>query len=341
MSKHETSRGFTLVELLVVIAIIGVLVALLLPAVQAAREAARRTQCTNNLKQLGLAAHNYHDVYNAFPPGVAKYTRSASAGVPGYASLCQSWITRLLPFLEQTSIEIPFELPGTSWTGVSAGPGGPASKIMLQVVLCPSDVMKPIRGTSARSAFAPTNYVACTGSDQRWVRATMGNSWDGRPQRRHQGMFRTSSWVRLGDVIDGTSNTMAFSEVQLGGPVGNGPLIANTGSGGLIDCLAGNPAGGVNNNYPRGWSWYAAKYAHSWGYTALIPPNDRVTLMSGRDCIAQQAGSEVGLGARSWHPGGVLVAMGDGSTRFVSETIDIVAWRAAATIAGGESLNLP
>jgi prepilin-type N-terminal cleavage/methylation domain-containing protein len=341
MSEQRANRGFTLVELLVVIAIIGVLVALLLPAVQAAREAARRTQCTNNLKQLGLAAHNYHDVYSAFPPGVSRYTRSASAGVPGYASLDQSWATRLLPFLEQTTIQISYELPGTSWTGASAGPGTATSKIMLPVFLCPSDVKKPVRGTSAISAYAPTNYVACTGDDQRFVRATSGNSWDGRPQRLHQGMFRTSSWVSLGDAIDGTSNSMAFSEVRLGGPLGNGLLISNDGAGGLVNCLAGAPTGNVNNDYPRGWSWYAAKYAHSWGYTALIPPNDQVTLRAGYDCIGEQTGSEVGLGARSWHPGGVLVAMGDGSTRFVSETIDIVAWRAAATIAGKEAIQLP
>jgi prepilin-type N-terminal cleavage/methylation domain-containing protein len=338
-AQKKRIRAFTLVELLVVIAIIGVLVALLLPAVQAAREAARRTQCTNNLKQLGLAAHNYHDVYQAFPAGVSRFTRGG--GVPGYASLCQSWATRLLPFLEQTTVQVSYDLPGTSWTGVSAGPGTATSKIMLPVFLCPSDVMKPVRGTSPVSAYAPTNYVACTGDDQRFVRATAGMSAQGGFQRLRQGMFRTISWTRIADVNDGTANTMAFSEVRLGGPLGNGVLISNEGAGGLINCLAGAPTGNVNNDYPRGWSWYAAKYAHSWGYTALIPPNDQVTLRAGYDCVGEQTGSEVGLGARSWHPGGVLVAMADGSTRFVSETIDIVAWRAAATIAGKEVVQLP
>ena len=332
LRKH--SRAFTLVELLVVIAIIGILIALLLPAVQAAREAARRSQCTNNLKQLSLALHNYHDINKSFPAGVSAYTLGGD--VPGAAQLHQNWMTRLLPFIEQSSIEISYVLPpSTSWTGSSAGPGDAAAQVLLQVALCPSD-----KGAVLVEQFAPTNYVACTGDDQRFVRATMGTSTDGRLQRLHQGMLRKSSWVKIAELKDGTSNTMAISECKLGGPSGDGPLISNEGAGGLLACLGGTPTMNVDNSYPRGWSWYAGKYAHSWGFTALIPPNDKVTAMTGYDCIGEQAGSEVGLGARSHHPGGVNVGMADGSVRFVSETIDLVAWRAAATIAGKESKGL-
>ncbi|NLS93810.1 MAG: DUF1559 domain-containing protein [Planctomycetaceae bacterium] len=329
LRKHPSA--FTLVELLVVIAIIGILIALLLPAVQAAREAARRSQCTNNLKQLSLSLHNYHDINKAFPAGVSAYTQGGN--VPGFASLRQSWITRLLPFLEQSAIEIDYVTPGTTWTGANVGDA--AAEVMLSVVLCPSDKGSPVNSTKA-----PTNYVACTGDDQRFVRATSGTSWDGRLQRLHQGVLRTSSWVKISELKDGTSNTMAISECKLGGPAGDGPLISNEGAGGLLACLGGTPTMNVDNEYPRGWSWFAAKYAHSWGFTALIPPNDKVTAMTGYDCIGEQAGSEVGLGARSHHPGGVNAGMADGSVRFVSETIDLVAWQAAATIAGKESKGL-
>lgn len=324
-------RGFTLVELLVVIAIIGILIALLLPAVQAAREAARRSQCTNNLKQLSLSTHNYHDVYKAFPPGSSAYTQGG--GVPGYTSLNQSYISRLLPFIEQSSLEIEFTRPGTLWTGANLG--DQHAEVLLKAVLCPSDISRPCNSTKG-----PTNYVACTGDDQRFVRATAGNSPDGRPQTRHRGVFKRSQWTIMSEIKDGTSNTMSISECRLG-PTGNGLPISYD-PGALLTCLSGSPSGTVDVNYPRGWSWYAAKYAHSWGYTAFVPPNDKVTFAAGYDCIGDtEVGSDCGLGARSWHPGGVNVAMADGSVRFVSETVDLVAWRAAATIAGMEATPLP
>ena len=276
--------------------------------------------------------HNYHDVNKAFPAGVAAYTQGG--GIPGWTSLRQSWITRLLPFIEQGAVQITYDVPSTTWTG--AGPGNLAAEVLLNVVMCPSDVSRPVNSTKG-----PTNYVACTGDDRRFVRATAGNSWDGKPQRRHMGIMRTSSWVKIAELMDGTSNTMAISECQLGPPLGQGIQISNDGAGGLLTCLSGSPSGTVDVDYPRGWSWYAAKYAHSWGFTAMIAPNDRITKAAGYDCIGEQAGSEVGLGARSFHPGGVNVGMADGSVRFVGETVDLVAWKAAATIGGGETARLP
>lgn len=161
--RLRRSLGFTLVELLVVIAIIGILVALLLPAVQAARAAARRMQCSNNLKQLGLAMHNYHDVAKRFPPGSICYTNGGD--VPGFGSLNQSWATRVLPFIEQTAIadSLDMAIRGTLWTGVPTSPIGNAqAEMLLPAFLCPQDQMKKVQST-----FAPNNYVACTGADER------------------------------------------------------------------------------------------------------------------------------------------------------------------------------
>jgi prepilin-type N-terminal cleavage/methylation domain-containing protein len=151
---RKQRTGFTLVELLVVIAIIGILVALLLPAVQAAREAARRMQCGNNQKQFGLAMHNYHDVYKKFPYGVLRFDNTAAGGnVDSWASSQITWIGRLLPYLEQQPLydRINFSLhPGTGNTAVI--------NQELPFVRCPSD-----RRIKAINSRAPTNYVGCIG----------------------------------------------------------------------------------------------------------------------------------------------------------------------------------
>ncbi len=321
------TRAFTLVELLVVIAIIGILIALLLPAVQAAREAARRAQCTNNTKQLSLALHNYHDTYKKFPPGSVGCTGGASVG-----SLDQSWITRILPYIEQNAIydQLDMVTPGTLWTG--AGPGNLQAEIMLSAVLCPSDEKKP-----CHSNHAPNNYVACTGSDERFARYTGTTSHsNGRSARMNSGIFKRGLYHSISEAKDGTSNTMAVSECKLGFPVSR-----EGGWGGIAACISGSPSGTLETSTPRGWSWYAAKYSTSWGYTALLSPNDRATELAGFDCDEHNPGSHTALGARSYHPGGVNVGMGDGSVKFVSDTIDLTIWHAAATMRGKEAVSLP
>ena len=334
--RLRRSLGFTLVELLVVIAIIGILVALLLPAVQAARAAARRMQCSNNLKQLGLAMHNYHDVAKRFPPGSICYTNGGD--VPGFGSLNQSWATRVLPFIEQTAIadSLDMAIRGTLWTGVPTSPIGNAqAEMLLPAFLCPQDQMKKVQST-----FAPNNYVACTGADERACRNTNGVSvLNGKTARVNSGIFKRSEWAGLNSINDGTSNTMMLSECRLGKPWNTTGLDNNV--GGFTACITGTDGlvfkADQDANYPRGWSWYGAKYPHSWAYTALLPPNDKFT--SNHECDGGNSLS--GFAARSWHPGGVQTVLADGSVTFVSDSIDIFVWRAVATMSGGESLSLP
>ena len=186
-------RGFTLIELLVVIAIIAVLIALLLPAVQQAREAARRTQCKNNLKQLGLALHNYHDVHNRFPMECYWGLKAGGAYLPYH----HTWLSGVLPYIEQTALynSIDFKLP--AWNG-TVGPR-PHVATQLPALLCPSDGgLQPVTGTHG---VAITNYAAAHGYDW-WSRGPMDRQggqeiWSG-------GIFTPQLSSRIGDITDGT-----------------------------------------------------------------------------------------------------------------------------------------
>jgi len=188
MNVQRIRRGFTLVELLVVIAIIGVLVALLLPAVQAAREAARRSSCGNNLKQLGLGMHNYHDTFFALPYGATTY--HPNVGRDGW-----SWFARVLPFIEEDNL-----YDTCNFNLRMNGTGGGGSAIFAQHVdsmLCPSD-STAIQETGTGWQTPLQNYVACYGD------TTFGNG---------SGMFKLNDVVRFRDCTDGTSNTLLLGEV--------------------------------------------------------------------------------------------------------------------------------
>lgn len=201
MSTKRNSHGFTLIELLVVIAIIAVLIALLLPAVQQAREAARRTQCKNNLKQIGLALHNYHDAFQTFPPGYIA-NANTSQTTPGWG-----WCSMLLPYLDQTPLynQLNFNLP------VEAPSNRPASSTRIPMFLCPSDLYTGgtfnITSDPANSVVvmpaSPSSYAGCTGNDASDVddRTTGGN-----------GVLFRNSRVRFADIRDGTTNTIAVGE---------------------------------------------------------------------------------------------------------------------------------
>lgn len=323
-AKRPTSDGFTLVELLVVIAIIGVLIALLLPAVQAAREAARRSSCLNNLKQLGLALHHFHDSRRSFPPGRG-----------GPAPTVFSAQAYLLPYVEQGGLhsQINFSLAPTN-LGIagkvySGAANAAAAAEVVATLQCPSD---PAGGRVAGSTFGGTNYVACAGSGM------LGNG----TLNLADGAFFTMSKTRFADLLDGSSHTVAFSERQLGTGAATTQLAANEiplyilelGPG--IDVSPGACAALATGEWyaERGAKWILGNYGNTI-YNHYHPPNARDW-----DCmnLAQQKGQ---MGARSYHPGGVNVLLCDGSVRFVADGIDLGIWRAAATRALNEPEQLP
>jgi prepilin-type N-terminal cleavage/methylation domain-containing protein/prepilin-type processing-associated H-X9-DG protein len=197
--------GFTLVELLVVIAIIGILVALLLPAIQAAREAARRIQCGNNLHQLGVALHNYHDVHQTFPPDAIWTARNRPPAATTGEERNFTWMCLLLPFLEQAPLhaQINFSIPALNQTipqGSTVPPGKPLREVVLKNLLCPSDT--PFKSLPHR--FGYTSYAGSAGWDSH--RRLHGDE-------RLAGVFPLMDNVAIGDIRDGTSNVIAVGEV--------------------------------------------------------------------------------------------------------------------------------
>ena len=310
--------AFTLVELLVVIAIIGVLIALLLPAVQAAREAARRTQCNNNLKQMGLALQSYESNCRVFPPARLDWPMVFSVHA------------RLLPFSEQTNLQnlCNFNVPPLNF-GLPAPMDGAANaqaaRTVVPMFLCPSD-----RASITGSAFGPTNYVINIGSGT--INGGLIDVGDG--------VFVTNRGLGFRDVTDGSSNTAAFSETLLGdGLTPSGPApndyrreIFSVPGGNLPDpatCASGS--GGVWNG-SRSAKWINGHYGDTL-YNHFYTPN-----ATNWDCGNDY--NNMGLvSARSNHSGGVNVLFCDGHVQFVSDAVALPAWRAVSTRQGGEVAN--
>ncbi|MEX2111893.1 MAG: DUF1559 domain-containing protein [Pirellulales bacterium] len=317
--QRRRSAGFTLVELLVVIAIMGVLVAILLPAIQAARESSRRSSCMNNLRQLGVALQNIHDVKRKFPSG---------RGAPPPKIF--SALAYLLPYVEEQSLEGLVDFSQAPVFVVVAGVPypGDANKLAatspLPLLLCPSDVSE---GRVAGSEFAATNYAACAGSGA--VASGTINPSDG--------VFFYGSAIGLHHITDGSSHTVALSERTLGTgdslaapPPGRvGAYIMEVNNSVTIDATScANPASGGFYS-ERGAKWILGNYGNTI-YNHFYTPN-----ASNWDCmnLPQQKGL---FAARSEHPGGVNVLFCDSSVRFVFDSVDITLWRAAATRAGSE-----
>jgi len=327
-------RAFTLVELLVVIAIIGLLIALLLPAVQAAREAGRRMSCSNHLKQLGIALHEFHDANGRLPTGADSKPYPPA---PSHAHNFYRWsaLAHLLPYLEQANtydaLDLSVPLYGADFLVTTANRAGVA--IVLPVLLCPSDKQEPVA-----EGFGPTNYAACTGT-----------GIDGGTPFDTDGTFFINSQTRLADITDGASNTVFMSESLLGEGPEKTTNAAEVDSrrdysfftlAPLTDAICNKPVA-YNISNRRGFSWANGEYRCAL-YNHYYPPN-----YGQFDCIGVPIFGTVekryaGYGwrtARSEHPSAVNVLLGDGSVRPLRDQIDGVAWRGLATRAGGESVS--
>jgi prepilin-type N-terminal cleavage/methylation domain-containing protein len=316
-------RGFTLVELLVVIAIVGLLVALLLPAVQAARGAARRAACANNLRQIGLALHQHHDTHLQFPAG---------RGMP--LPRIFSPHAHLLPFLEAGNLQQLIDLnsapatfnvpPATIYDGAA---NYQAATTVAKVFLCPADATV---GRVPGVAFAGTNYAGTTGSG-----SDAGNLASA------DGVFFLNSKIGFRDITDGSSATVAFSERSLG--VGNASSGSPTSdprmamreiAAAVVPTMTTcDPNSAGMWNQERGAKWILGNYGNTL-YNHALSPNS-----ANADCLnaTQQKGQ---LAARSNHSGGVLTVRCDGSVQSASNTIHLAVWRNLATRSGGETLAL-
>lgn len=351
-------RAFTLIELLVVIAIIAVLIALLLPAVQQAREAARRSQCKNNLKQLGIALHNYHDTYNMFP-------------VQGFPSFCiqnnneidwrnGSFLVSILPFIDQAPLFNQWNF-NTAQRGAGsfgslgslcdagANANSSLSNRSIPGYLCPTDASPK----NAAGGAPGLNYAGNSGNSISWY----GN-WD---LTNQNGVINATRTVNVRDITDGTSNTLLMGEVKMGGIPGDfGNAVVNVGSPQPADGIGtlsnatyqaqaqayfnaglavwNNGAGGGSNSITSSHANWAVGSATQPVFNVLMTPNP-----NGPDVNANCNGcgpDNWGISAaRSFHTGGVHVAMADGSVRFIQNNINWTTWNNLGNRFDGQNLG--
>jgi len=332
LCKRQTCRaGFTLVELLVVIAIIGILVALLLPAVQAAREAARRISCANHLHQLAIAASNYHSVHGCFPAG-----RFREYGTIGECTWSQH--ARLLPYLEQVQLDTIIDY--NREPAYSVGRLQPISFFR-----CPSDIDRLADSDPdyeySHAQWGRNNYKGNAGNDV--------GIWDP-PDEQNNGIFLTNVVISVDDITDGTNQTALFSEAVLGD--GDSDNIDIPGDWFVIGiqnattqhvyqaCMNVTPQTGSSNQISHsGRNWIYGNYVPT-RYNHIMPPNRRSCTRAwggNSDAYVNDGGGATTASSR--HPGGVNLCTADGATRFISDDIDIRVWWALGSSDGGETID--
>jgi prepilin-type N-terminal cleavage/methylation domain-containing protein/prepilin-type processing-associated H-X9-DG protein len=359
-------RGFTLIELLVVIAIIAVLIALLLPAVQAAREAARRAQCVNNLKQMGLAIHNYHSTYDGLPPGGQSFSGGDGGGRPQLG-----WVqgpgrfsmkSRILPYMEMQPLfnTINFMVTPDPWLPGPTSPGAPlvngtyinstAAITKINAFICPSDSNDS--GLNNGGGNNPPqgkniSYANNSGLNR------YNNNWAMTGPTYFQGndccFTRPLSFA---SVTDGTSNTVIWSEwvkgkgfnvsgglnnVYQNGPGpnggGSGPamnIMGNQANLALANACQNTPFSTSSSWDYKGEAWIHEDSGRGGGFFMIQPPNRKACNCCGHESI---------VGASSYHSGGVNVSMLDGSVKFIKDTINPFTWYAISTIDWGETID--
>lgn len=328
LKKH----GFTLVELLVVIAIIGILAGLLLPAIQQAREAARRMSCSSNMRQIGLATMNYEAAYRVLPPGAVinfgtgDVTNSEPWGVYG----------RLLPFVEQQNVLARVDL-GVSWEGQMS-----IDYVRLPIFQCPSDPnIRRLHMEAGIPSVCPITYGFNHGV---WLVNNPTTNQSG------EGVFYPNSFLPMAAMLDGTSNTLLASEVKAWQALqrngGNPTTAAPTTPTELIAILQSAPEFRENGHteWPEG-------RVHQTGFTTTMPPNAKIHfvvdgLLRDLDYSSWEEGADglltptyAAITSRSHHVGSVQSVLMDGSVRTFPDQIDLAVWRALSTRGGGEVIN--
>lgn len=313
--KATNRQGFTLVELLVVIAIIGVLIALLLPAVQQAREAARRMECTNHLKQWALASHNFADTHSEFMPLGAM--NSGGTVEDGHTYQRITWPVFLWPFIEQTNLYDQYDITQAFYTS----PNINTHRQFVSGYYCPSDKVNVTQAKSDTYWRVMGNYVTNMGNTHLHQNAADQAIFSGSP-------FGVRHMYRFSSLTDGTSNTAGFSEILIASPDqiddNRGDMLNNEGSPGFMSINT------PNSRVPDQCRQCTAATTN--------PSNVAYRRMP---CSVVADNTEVQIAARSNHPGGVNVSLMDGSVRFVTETVNQNVWKAMLSGHGGEAFELP
>jgi prepilin-type N-terminal cleavage/methylation domain-containing protein len=371
--RRRRASGFTLVELLVVIAIIGILIALLLPAVQAARESARRIQCTNKVKQIALACHNHLSQHGSFPPGVPSATgrsgdmeRMCISGGTQVGAIFQGpiWSVAILGFIEEPALyQDMINCMNSTSDGFNAcddcehGAFGSLGEVTPSMYKCPSaESMKAssssMRGKIALELLSKGNYAACFGSEKYYsfMKPTLAGAFgpvaikrpheviqsQNHPSGAGPWKIASSQGTRVKDISDGTSNTLFISEVVAWNSTEDVRGVWTNQSAGAAAFVAWTPpnAQGMVNDPLTGTAFPAQDFLAA--CDARIPTDDPLY------CGTQPSNSDwcnLYAAARSHHPGGVVAAMADASVRFVSNSINLRTWRALASRSGDEPIS--